>query len=296
MNPLDMQGPDFLKFYLQAYIFVMLAAIALRRALRQPGGEATIRPQDLHPYEIAYLGGGADRATDAAVVALYHEKTISVDGDKLKISAMSLPEHVHPVEKAILASIGSESKSIDDVHKGARGVSEELSNRLSANGLIVDETSAMMSRLIPFLLQGMFILLGATKICVGLSRNRNVFYLVVIVVLQCVVAFFFLARPLRSRRGDRFYGEAKFAHSALETTAKTNVDDLSRMDMALATGLFGLAACSATDMAILKNVIKPPPKYDGSSGWVSSCGGGCSGGSSGCGGGCGGGGCGGCGS
>lgn len=129
-----------------------------------------------------------------------------------------------------------------------------------------------------------------SKIQVGLSRDRPVAALAVMVAITVAVAIgLALVTPARSRRGDDALARLQRRNDGLSAAAGA-----SPADIGLAVALFGTAVLSGTALAQVRFAFQPLPSSGGSGCSSSSCSSsGCS--SSSCGGGCGGG-CGGCGS
>ena len=64
MNPFALAGPEFLVFFAIAIAVVVLSALLCDLVLLQPSEPASHAREDLDPYELAYLSGGAAAATD----------------------------------------------------------------------------------------------------------------------------------------------------------------------------------------------------------------------------------------
>jgi uncharacterized membrane protein YgcG len=183
---------------------------------------------------------------------------------------------------------------------------ENYRRRLSQKGLVLDEHRAVPVRLLPSLVYGAFLLLGAAKIFVGLSRGRPVMFLVLLAALGALGLLVLGSRPWRTRLGDTTLKALREEHQALRTTAMAGdaSQALDGRELALAVGLFGPAMLVPLGYSGLRKTLHPTSSgwsegdssggsdcssySDGDSGSSSSC---SSGGSS-CGGG---GGCGGCG-
>src|SRR5688572_3849938 len=88
MNPFDMRGPEFLVVYIGALFALGILSYMLRSIwLAQPSARADDSLlSSLHPYEVAYLEGGAGNAIAAAVAALIHRGRLELTGDKLTLT------------------------------------------------------------------------------------------------------------------------------------------------------------------------------------------------------------------
>jgi hypothetical protein len=140
---------------------------------------------------------------------------------------------------------------------------------------------------------------GAAKVLVGVSRGRPVVFLILILLGLAMVMIRFWQRPYRTRSGDALLRQLENENTALRTIDLEIEPNVATQQLALAAGLFGIAAITHPGIDPLKSAIGAVPGYAGgthssASSWTGGgCGGGgCGGG--GCGGGCGG--CGGCGS
>lgn len=278
-NPLDWEGGDFLRLYLALAPIAIVAAVLLRRQLRDTGA-ARGRPQG--PLELAYLAGGPQRCVDAGVAQLLAEGKASWDesGRRLHLQAAAHGE-APPLDwiAQCIAADGSPAKVLE------RGVSrlQELRRALVAKGLWLDDGAAWNVRLLSTLPVQALWLLGLAKIGVGLARERPVAFLVILsIVLGAILAGMLLTKPTRTRAGDAALAEARLQHGRLTRAPRAG-------EVGIAVALLGTVALAGTAWAGYHDVRTPPSGGDASS---SS---GDSGGSSDSGGDSGGGGCGGCG-
>jgi hypothetical protein len=152
------------------------------------------------------------------------------------------------------------------------------------------------------------LLLGISKILVGMSRGKPVGFLVVLCIITAIIGWCFLQVPVqqRSRYGDRILAKLRTQHANLRR-AKASDSLEAEPQLALAFALFGAVILKGSPLANLTRDLyaSPSSSYSkrsnrsgsGSTGiwWGGSDGGGGDGGCGGGGGGCGGGGCGGCG-
>src|SRR5215475_9704967 len=100
MNPFDLNGPEFLVFYLGLSVLVIIGLVLARRAL-----ETSSAPKlDLSdPFLIAYLRGSEPELLRVATVSLIDRGLLVVTGTQLKRADNGSAERVrHPVEKALL--------------------------------------------------------------------------------------------------------------------------------------------------------------------------------------------------
>jgi uncharacterized protein (TIGR04222 family) len=312
VNPFDLAGLDFLKFYVIVCIAAIAVALALRHFLRVDPPASDQR--ELSPYEIACLGGGTPSVLRACLARLVAEKRLLVKSDVIvgKPASASAKKSVglfpgerismseDNMERAILQATdeyGSTPKQLLDAGLLA---AREIQADLQSRGLLESAETFAAARWWPLVLLAIVWLLGFVKVLVGLERERPVGFLIAALVVLAFVMVFFWRRPLRSRRGQRLFHELRDKHASLKTFGVSTAAPATTPDYAtnilLAAGLFGLASVSHPDVNLLNKTLKPagPGSYAAGCGASGACGGAGCGGGGGGGGGCGGG-CGGCG-
>ncbi|HVG17526.1 MAG TPA: TIGR04222 domain-containing membrane protein [Blastocatellia bacterium] len=294
-NPFELRGPEFLALYVIVLAVAVAACLLIRRMMNGPGGDAPPLAARLDPYEVAYLAGGANLATDTALATLVQRGQLAVDTAQRRVIARSeLPPSAHHFERTVYSNTSRQGISIDAIRTNSSHGVESLAARLKAHGLVLSDEQARQLRLLSACLMMIVTLFGVIKILVGVARGRPVGFLFFLCAISGFVAlYFYKSRPHRTRLGDRLLDSLKLENAALEYTARKKPSGLMGADLAMAIGLFGISTLAIPDGPLreLRTALAPPPSA--SSG--SSCSGGsCSSGSS-CGGGCGGG-CGGCGS
>jgi uncharacterized protein (TIGR04222 family) len=290
LNPLNFTGPHFLGFYCELAVVAVISAAFLRRFLRRPADAPPPEVVNLLPYEAAYLAGKEHLAINAAIARLVRDKALEVNPSERKLTAPGhLPAGANRLERAVYrAAAAPGGQSIRDVHKEAACEIGEIDDRLKDLGLLVEKPQARRARLLPLALVLCVLLLGLTKLGVGLSRHKPVVFLAMACAVTFVVALAGFGRGVhRSRRGDKALAQLRQENSALQGAAQRDSARLSESDFTLALGLFGLELLASGPLGDLHTALRPPA---GAHGCSTGCGGGGCGG-----GGCGGGGCGGCG-
>lgn len=279
-NPLDWDGPSFLKLYLVLGVAALVAGIRTRRGTaseRDAGGAA------LSPYEAAYLSGGAPRVVDAAIAELLARGTATWEPSSQTVQVyptMGLP--------APLDAVVRQLHSTPDPKRALPLIEPALSplvQTLRLRGLLLDEDAARerarRAALPAFVVFG----LGLAKIGVGLARDRPVGFLVLLSIAVLIMAVVLLRSTARvTGAGRRALMRSRRDHAAAMRAPR-------QQDMAIAVALLGTAALAGTAYAAYHDWRQPAGSSDsgGSSSSCSSDGGDSGGGSSGCGG-CGGGG------
>ncbi len=284
-NPLNLNGPDFLWFYFLLASVTLIIARSLRWFLSTSVNHYLSESASLNAYELAYLNGGAYRSIDAAIAKLVQDKVLTVSATSRTLHLENAPSaNSHSLEKSITEIMIEESISgtnyapIETIRTRAISATNLIRQNLENQGLLVSDRQARKIQIATAIPVVVLLLLGISKIFVGISRGKPVGFLVVMCILTVIFACLLLAKPHRTRFGDRTLNYYRLSYS-------------NSSDIAFAFALFGSAVLIGS-LADLKQAFAPP-STSSSSGDISFSGG--DGGGGGCGSGCGGGGCGGCG-
>ena len=298
MNPLDFNGPTFLAFYFVLLLPAVALAFGVRWLLRMPGGYPMGAALELNPYETAYLAGGEQTVFNSVVARLVRSEALTTGvNNNLMVGLQELREGATDIDSVVYkAVLRNPGPGLRDAREAASPIFEQLKERLLQLELLVEGSTEVFVRFVPFIMVAIVPLFGILKITVGMSRNRPVLFLAIMCLVSAVISRVFLIAPVRrSRRGDWALSLLKQRNAAIEQHARHRSASLSGDDLLLAVGLFGLGVVAGSTMRYLQSTLDFHRK---SNGWTSygGCGTGCGGGGGGCGGGgCGGGGCGGCG-
>jgi uncharacterized protein (TIGR04222 family) len=194
-----------------------------------------------------------------------HEKTVKFDGN---INTLS-----DPMEIAIAQASTTEIK-LSELESLSLEPIKLLQKKLVSLGLLVAPKNQIKALIYPSILMGLLLLLGITKICVGISRDKPVGFLITFCILLFSLSFSLFAPVHRSRYGDRIFNHLQAEGKHFKTSLYTPEG----------FALFGAVVLVGEPLlATLHNIL------------TVSSGGGSGDGGGGGGGGCGGGGCGGCG-
>ncbi|GAB4515687.1 MAG: hypothetical protein Tsb0020_34320 [Haliangiales bacterium] len=322
MSLFDLNGSDFLLFIVFAGSVSALLSVVLKWLLRVPGGTLTSAELEaLDPYAIAYLLGGAQRVVRAAIVALGRRGLVEMDDDKLvrcgdapayEIAAVGVyrgiprePDKLHPVEQAVLDQLDEPRSSVTFIAAEVEEPCQRLEDELVAHGLFRSVAAHWLYWWLIKLPILVVVALGIVKVGVGVSRDRPVFFLVILLLGLCYMAVKIRLESRSTRRADATIASLMDQNAALKDTAATAPEQVTNGEAALAYALFGSIAIGG-GLAAMSQFLEMDEMITGaamaSSGWFSgsssssfhSCGSSCG---SGCGGGCGSGcgGCGGCG-
>ena len=305
MNPLDLTGPEFLRFYVPYGLGVTVLAWLVRLVLdRVPGPAPSARwtpgtyPRESDAYTIALLRGDRQEAVRTVLGRLVSAKLITVEDKLVRALAPSATDvaRLQPIEAAALGALRTgellrAGKAERRVQTAIEPHLREIEDELKREGLLPRDERKIAYQVLwaaAWLAVGG---LGIAKIVVALSRGRlNIGFLVLLLIGFTVLIARLLVPKHRTRAAQKYLDWLQESHRGLvqmiESGRRNNVGE-----MALAAGIYGLAY--VPDLQPLRQAFQPPrPTHssDSSSGSSSSS---CS--SSSCGGGCGGGGCGGCG-
>jgi uncharacterized protein (TIGR04222 family) len=202
-----------------------------------------------------------------------------------------------PIERAVLEIfITADNGASILKDKNLKFVFQPYQGALERAGLLPD--GATRATRLKRLLVGLAALgiVGVIKIQIGLSLERPVGFLVVMVIVAIVIGAA-LSFPRLTARGEATLEDITNLYSGLRTQINSFSPGGASAELAMYAAVFGVAALAATPFAYAEDIFRR--KYSetfASSSCGSSDGGSSSCGSSDGGGGCGGGGCGGCGS
>jgi uncharacterized protein (TIGR04222 family) len=293
VNPLNIDGPQFLVFYAILCSIAFLLAYALRQFLRPDEPADDTKP--LTPYEVACLGNGPPGVLRACLASLLvNERIEPVDDGKAKKFKTVVPAEIgdHEVERAMLTVAERVGATTGELLEAGRPAAESIEKSLQDRKLMESRESFAAARWVPAAVFGAVFLLGVAKLALGIYRDKPIIFLAVILVVFFLAAAISLLRvPLRTRRGDELLNQLKSQHDRLKSLdlypqGSMTGAPLASNDLLLAAGLFGLTALHHPDIDALNKSLKPISDQSSSGcGASSGCGGG---GDGGCGGGCGG--------
>ncbi|MEW4568525.1 TIGR04222 domain-containing membrane protein [Tautonia sp. JC769] len=288
MNPLNLNGPDFLALYVTLLMCVVTGSLILRWMLRTPIELGPESP-DLDEYRMAHLAERGNYAVNAAIASLVQAGALAVNRKKRTFVAQEPPpEPLDELERTVLSSVkaGGAQRELDAIYRDARPVLHAYRDDLIDLGLVVDHHRARVIQLasgIPVLL---LLVLGLMKIQVGLARDRPVGFLVALCVLTAVFgAIFLFLRPHHTRRGYRLLERLRRSNYALKKTSQTRSESLQPREVARAVALFGTGVLVGGLLDPLRLTLDPPSSSSGGGPGGGGDGGGGGGGCGGCGGG-----------
>ena len=295
-NPLDLPGPEFLPLIALLLATAIIGAGVLRRLLRAPDDGSPY--PELDAYEVAVLAGDEKLAMQTAICEMTVAGQLALDNasGRLRVVEHERPGVVHPLAQAIYDGLANrEVAGIGDAYNAGQLEAARIGVKLESLKLLETPQTSMAARWIPGLLCGGVALFGATKIAVGLSRDKPVAFLVVLTIAAIVATAIFLRPMKRSLRGNNLLRKLQREHP--HHNQSNDLFTRPPGDVAMGIALFGLAALATGPGGIADLHRWLRPQAAGGTGCTSAgtgCGAGCGGGgggggcSSGCGG-CGGG-------
>ena len=286
MNPFVLSGPQFLAFYLVFGIAVVGLMVWIRRA-----GEARghLSPAGVdHPYELAFLRGGAEEALRVGAFALLDRGWLERTSEGLRstIPARSAPDRI---EASILSAFAEPAAVKELFSQRCQEACNGLREHLVERGLLPDDRQEQRRARLTCAALGLLLAVAGIKLVVALAAGHgNVLFL----ILECGAFCALCIAALGSRRtalGDDWL-------RSVQSDARAGSDG-ALVGAHLASGHVHLAAVlglGALPTALYPWLHETFPKSGGADGGGGGCGcggdggGGCGGGCGGCGGGCGG--------
>jgi uncharacterized protein (TIGR04222 family) len=304
-NPLNLQGPQFMAFFLLCFLPAAVWGIAVRVLFRPPGVVYGAAGATLSGYEAAYLNDAERGVTYATIAGLARCGLLEYDAKTLRLNLAASTADVSPqspdspdlasdpIVRTVMTG-AKEGRLLKTQVAAVKPLTAGIRDSLLRLGLLLTDRQQRLTSQVAALPLFLLLLVSATKLGVGLSRQKPVLFLTIALVFNVLLLVgIYFAKPLvaRSRRGSVAYEELQERHSPLKTTAYAAAQP-QYSTLLLAFGLFGVTALTGSQNQAMKKYLAMPGSGSG-------CGSGCSGGGcggGGCGGGgCGGGGCGGCG-
>ena len=208
-DPLNMSGPDFLFFYLKLSCITLVIAHGLRWLLRLPTSQGKPQSVLLTPYEIAYLANGQARVIQTVITKLTkqdliqvyrQEKMVRFDGN---INTLS-----DPIDIAI-AQAATTHIELSKLESLPLEPIKLLQEKLESLELLVSSKNKIKALIYSSTLIGLLLLFGIAKICVGISRDKPVGFLIMLCVFLFIISLSLFIPLHRSRYGDRIFIKRK---------------------------------------------------------------------------------------
>ena len=287
-NPLNFTGPEFLTFYILIGIIGIALAFWTRFELRLPINANAQKANNLSNYEVAFLVGGNSRMIGTAIISLVQQGYIKIVTKKFLFLTIdrklflkkAVDSICDPVEKLVVQDIVEVDGAIERVFQMS-SIEDEIHEHLQELGLLLSDNQSLKARIYPSTIILPLLGIGVLKVFVGISLGKPVGFLLLCMFGLLMFWTRFLAKPYRSRYGDRVLHDLIASSQHLKKANRRN------SQLSLAFALFG-GKVLVSDPALvdLRQMLASINRKAN---------GGCGGGRGGSGRGCGGGGCGGCG-
>lgn len=313
MNPLDWNGPEFLRLYGLALVVASAVAIGYRLLFAKPVTDSTKIPE-IDPWQLAYLRGGPQAVAQTAIIDLAAKKLIFGEPVSGRFVASKNVEQsrMAPIPHALYraAQMGDGIK-VERTTETIKFECDRIKLSLLELGVLQSFDQRIGLTWPGILAFGAVFVLGIAKLVVGISREKPVGYLLLLILLCIGLALVLNYSSRLSREGKLALEKEMETIRATRGDSNGTYSDSTRNpstgEMLLyaihplaigfaATGFQGIYGSDILDA----NTRKMTERMNASSSGSDTSSGGCSGGSDGggCsgggGGGCGGGGCGGC--
>jgi uncharacterized protein (TIGR04222 family) len=212
-----MSGPDFLFFYLKLSCITLVIAHGLRWLLRLPTSQGKPQSVLLTPYEIAYLANGQARVIQTVITKLTkqdliqvyrQEKMVRFDGN---INTLS-----DPIDIAI-AQAATTHIELSKLESLPLEPIKLLQEKLESLELLVSSKNKIKALIYSSTLIGLLLLFGIAKICVGISRDKPVGFLIMLCVFLFIISLSLFIPLHRSRYGDRIFNHLQAEGKYLKT-------------------------------------------------------------------------------
>jgi uncharacterized protein (TIGR04222 family) len=300
-NPLtQITGPEFLGFFA-----VLIAAVAVFCWLRRRGQDKSLErspvraPDEIDPYEVAYLRGESNELARVLIVRLVELKYLQIRVPEKKwwktiASGRSIEQAKdHPpiadlsaIEQAAFLWFKTPRRPEDvfrtDLSTALISHTVEYERKLRAASLLTpDELKDGAHRAIAIGV-AIVIMIALTRLAIGISRDKPVGFLVLMGVLG-IPAVVLAGKPGRlSRRGEAYLESIRTKWQWLR---KPHFGE--DWSPTLAAGVFGFGVLAGTELSPLSDAFRRA-QHSSITGSGGGCGSGCGGDGGGGGGGCGG--------
>lgn len=266
----DWTGGPFLLLYIILLAIVVLLGIIIPARMRPEGRQRPVTD----PEQLAYLAGGSTRLADTVTARLLAAKALVV-GDKGRFDILSR-NAATAAETGVLALTAPLDWA--RIERAVRPEATRIQSDLERAGLMLDRGERANLRYWALLPYAMLLMFGATKLAIGVERDRPVGFLIALLVVTAILA---LIRAGTIARLTRAGTEAL-------VTARKNADRIRRAPQTAETGiavaLFGTAVLAGSELDAFHKLRAGSGDGSGGGGDSGSGDGGCGSGGGGCGG------------
>ncbi len=223
----DWTGGPFLLLYITLLAIVILLGVIIPARMRSEGRRRPVTD----PEQLAYLSGGSTRLADTVTARLLAAKALVIgEKDRLDIAAHNATTRAETGVLALTAPLDWAR-----IEGAVRPEAARIQTDLERAGLMLDRGERATLRYWALLPYAMLLMFGATKLAIGVDRDRPVGFLIALLVVTLVLALIRAATIAR----------LTCAGSEALATARKTADRARRAPLpaeaGLAVALFGTA-------------------------------------------------------
>ncbi len=293
--------------FLAVYLFYAVAVILIMKKLAAGNAGYSgmpVEPTSLSPVELSILGNGTRGAVVTAVFSLWEKGLVDVSSEDGKVKIIPKKgdrKGLNSIESSIYdRASGTDTFLKDLTGSGFAASAENITaaerGRLVNLGLLPDIAMIDRHRNASAGAVILLIVFGGIKLFLGISNEKPVTFLLILMVISVIAAVFMIRKKSMSatESGKRLLERSRTRFSHLNQ-AESGKSVLSNKDLLYGAALFGISGLAGGailgelgDVALLDKGLK---SSSGTGSGCASCSGGCSGdggSGDGCGGGCGG--------
>jgi uncharacterized protein (TIGR04222 family) len=239
-------GPAFIVFYLTVLAAVLILSAIHRRLLFAGRRGASV--DRLGPQQVAYLNGGDQLATYAALGGLRSAGAIAGGPDKTLYQSGALPAGVTPLDTAVYNAAGRRVRARDlGRDEWVVAALRQLREGLEEQGLAVSPARVRTARCWA-LATGALLLLGFARLVDGEQNGKPVGFLLVLIFLG-LVSTALLARKTRraTHAASKGLAALRTRHAYLAPDQSPSYGTYGPTDAAMGVALYGSATLFVID-------------------------------------------------
>jgi uncharacterized protein (TIGR04222 family) len=253
MNPINLSGPNFLIFY---FCFSVIVILAVRHYRHRAESGPAPKMELSDPYLIAYLRGGEKEVLRLGVITLIDRGLLTVDGATIRQTEQEiLRDAINPLEYEVLKKFSIPARAASILEDATlKEACAPYGGKLEQAGLIPDE-STVADRISRFLVAaGILVAIGLPKIFIGISRDRPVAFLIILMIAAVVVTAI-TSFPRLTRRGQLALEDIQTLYAYLRDRASDLRRGSATPEMMMLAAAFGIAALAPTEYAFARSIF-----------------------------------------
>ncbi|MBI1249178.1 TIGR04222 domain-containing membrane protein [bacterium] len=262
-TPFDFNGPTFLKFIGLLFGCCLVLATGIR--FLYPLHDPPIPPEVDTDSKKVYLAQGPKGLVLATLAKMLDQGVLdmrelpggSPPNKQYLLSTVSpLPVDATPIEKKIYElAPDCKPEEIGKLVMKVVPLAQEEGAILQEMGLIEpNPCEPIVRRWLPPLIMLGIAGLGVAKICIGISRDKPVMYLVLITIASFIFMVLLFRRGFRTAKGNEIHDSLRQHHMGLNPSIKSS-SKMSADEVFLAAGIFGATAFSIGMLGYLSDAV-----------------------------------------